>query len=89
MPLPYAGGSFENQLWDRIRATPDKKERERLAEEVVKLHIKNIWLIGTVGEALQLAIVKNNFRNVPEELIFDHLLRTPRNATPEQFFIAK
>jgi len=44
-------------------------------------------MIGTVGENLSPAIVKNNFRNVPEFLVTDDVLRTPLNAMPMQFFI--
>ena len=74
-------------LWDRIKTAIDKKERDRLAEEIIKLHTKNIWMIGTVGETIQPVVVKNNFRNVPKELIRDDILRSPGNAEPIQFFI--
>jgi len=30
--------------------------------------------------------VKNNFRNVPDGLVWDDTLRAPKNARPEQFF---
>jgi peptide/nickel transport system substrate-binding protein len=53
---------------------------------MVNLHVKNIWFIGTVGMAPTYAIVKNTFRNVPEN-IMDAALDTPRQARPEQFFI--
>ena len=74
-------------LWDTVKVTVDADERDRLMNEIIALHAKNIWLIGTVGENPSLVIVKNNFRNVPERLVSDNGLMTPGNAEPEQFFI--
>ena len=74
------------EIYDKIKVTADEKEREHLAKEIIKLHIKNLWLIGTVGELPRVVVVKNNFRNVPEKLIQDDPLRTPGNANPQQFF---
>uniref|UniRef100_A0A7C3MIV5 ABC transporter substrate-binding protein n=1 Tax=Dictyoglomus thermophilum TaxID=14 RepID=A0A7C3MIV5_DICTH len=74
-------------LWDEVNQTIDAKKRDQLIRQIVSLHKKNIWIIGTVGALPQLVIVKNNFRNVPEDLISDAPLFTPLNAFPEQFFI--
>lgn len=73
-------------LWDQIGATVDEKKRDELVNEMIDLHIKNIWFIGTVGMAPTIAIVKNDFRNVPEGIL-DCSLNTPRHAEPSQFFI--
>ncbi|MCK4418241.1 ABC transporter substrate-binding protein, partial [Candidatus Aerophobetes bacterium] len=75
------------ELWDKVKVATDEKERDRLIEETVNLHIKNIWAIGTVGEIRQLVVVKNNFRNVPEELVSANPQQTPGNAQTAQFFI--
>lgn len=75
------------ELWDKVKVATDEKERDRLIEETVNLHIKNIWAIGTVGEIRQLVVVKNNLRNVPEELICANPQQTPGNAQTAQFFI--
>ena len=74
-------------LWDTVKITVDPDERDRLMNEIIALHAKNIWLVGTVGENPSLVIAKNNFRNVPERLVSDNGLMTPGNAEPEQFFI--
>jgi len=73
-------------LWDKVKVTADENRRNRYFEEIINLHKKNIWMIGTVGELPQPVVVKNNFRNVPEDVIWDDTLRTPKNARPEQFF---
>jgi len=74
-------------LWERTKTAMTELERTRLLREIMNIHKKNIWMIGTVGEPPQLTIVKNNFRNVPEGLIWDDALQSPANGYPEQFFI--
>ena len=74
------------ELWDIARTTPDPKERDRAAREIVKLHKENIFLIGTVARMPFLVIAKNNFRNVPEKFISDWM---PRWDQPQQFFIKR
>ena len=73
-------------LWDKVTVTADEKQRDRYFKEIVNLHKRNIWMIGTVGELPQPVVVKNNFRNVPDGLIWDDTLRAPKNGRPEQFF---
>ena len=74
------------ESFDAMRSTTDPAERERLAKIITDLHAENVWIIGTVGETMQPVVVKNNFRNVPTELIRDDPLRSPGNAEPAQFF---
>ncbi|MBA7500195.1 MAG: ABC transporter substrate-binding protein [Clostridia bacterium] len=75
------------ELWTEIKITPDERKRAQLIDEFIELHIKNIWIIGTVGKIPIPVVVKNNFRNVPEQRLIDDTLRTPKNANVEQFFI--
>lgn len=74
-------------LWERAKTATNKDLRDRYMKEIANIHKKNLWMIGTVGELPQLIIVKNNFKNVPEGLVWDHPLYSPANAFPEQFFI--
>lgn len=69
---------------------PNEEKRDALVKELINLFKKNIWIIGTVGEFPLPAVVKDNLKNVPEGLLFDfHLLKTPKNFRPEQFFFKK
>jgi peptide/nickel transport system substrate-binding protein len=77
------------ELWDKVTVTADEKQRDRLFKEIINLHKRNIWMIGIVGELPQPVIVKNNFRNVPDGIIWDDTLRAPKNGRPEQFFFKK
>jgi peptide/nickel transport system substrate-binding protein len=74
------------ELWDKVKTSIDEEERNKYFKEIIDIHKKNIFFIGTVGEMQIPVVVKNNFRNVPDGLIFDHPLFSPKNARPEQFF---
>jgi len=77
------------KIWDVIKVTTKPEERKRLVAQLTKIHRENIWMIGTVGESPALVVVKNNFRNVPEKLVSDDILRSPGNAYPQVFFFKK
>ncbi len=77
------------EIWDMIKTTTDPQERENLVSQMTKIHRENIWMIGTAGESPVLAVVNNNFRNVPEKLVSDDILRSPGNAQPQIFFFKK
>lgn len=74
------------ELYDKIQLGTDEEERKGLVEEIIQLHIKNIWMIGTVGEMPYPVVVKNNLRNVPDELTLEDNLGYVRVANPYQFF---
>jgi peptide/nickel transport system substrate-binding protein len=75
------------ELYSLALATPDEAERVRLAHEMLELHAENVWVIGTVGMAPALGVVKNNFRNVPESAVTDYTVHNPGNTHPSQYFI--
>ena len=75
------------EIYDEINNTPDPAAQKRLIDEGIELHIKNLWMIGTVGNLPKIVIVKNRMRNVAEKGVFDNSLGFPRNADPEQIFI--
>ncbi|KUK32837.1 MAG: Extracellular solute-binding protein family 5, partial [Thermotoga sp. 47_83] len=74
-------------VWKEIQNTSDPEKIKELMKEVTKIHRENLWMIGTVGEDISPAIVKNNFKNVPEELVTATPFFSPWNAMPIQFYI--
>ncbi len=74
------------ELYDKVKVEVDGKKRDEYMKQIIELHKKNLWIVGTVGAGPALMVVKNNFRNVPEGLIWDDPLRSPKNLRPEQFF---
>lgn len=85
---PAAGSDIMKiyDTWDQVKVTADPDEQNKLFQEIINLHKKNLWYIGTVGELPQPVVVKNNFKNVPDGIVWDDPLRSPKNARPEQFF---
>ena len=77
------------ELWEKAKSSTDLKERDRLVKEIIRIHRNNIWYIGTVGEHPRLVVVKNNLRNVPENLLCETILNHPANAYPEQFYFER
>ncbi len=74
-------------LYDQIGLTTNKQKRIALGKEFMRLRAELCLHIGTVGALPQIAIIKNKFRNVPEDVYWGYISRTPRNIFPEQFFI--
>jgi len=72
-------------LYDQIRgASPDTLPA--LAQQFFDNTSENLWFIGTVGDLPHVGVVKNNFRNVPENAVSDWLQQTPGNTNVEQYF---
>jgi peptide/nickel transport system substrate-binding protein len=66
------------------------EEQIELGQEIFRLNADNVWTIGTVGltpMVMGTVVVKNNFRNVPEQAFNSVVTQTPGVARPEQFFI--
>lgn len=75
------------ELYDEYLVTVDQEEQDRLAKEIVTNMAEECYIIGTVGNLPALTVVKNNFRNVPEEAISAWTLLTPGYTQIEQYFI--
>ncbi len=78
-------------LWEKYKATTNPIHRNRLGEEIMRIHAKNIWIIGAGGRHQSwVCIAKNNFRNVPPSGSIVYINPdTEGFLHPEQFFIKK
>ena len=95
----YATGGAEGQeppepikealrAYDQIKQTPDTEKKNELFHRILELQAENIWVLGMVGGLNETLIVKNHFRNVPDESIFDSLVGRYIGLTAaEQYFI--
>ncbi|MEZ4863011.1 MAG: ABC transporter substrate-binding protein [Caldilineaceae bacterium] len=82
---PPAEVAAQYALYDQIKgATPE--ELPALAEQFFDRASEELWFIGTVGSLPHVGVVKNNFRNVPENAVSDWLQQTPGNTNIEQYF---
>jgi peptide/nickel transport system substrate-binding protein len=77
------------ELFDQFRATTDPARQIEIGKQIVKLEADNLWVIGTVGAVPSIVVVKNNFRNVPENAVTDWIFMSPGNLDPPQFFFKK
>jgi len=69
-------------IWSKISVEPDPDKQNSLFEEILDIWAEEIPMIGLLGEAPSLIIVKNGFRNYLEGMPIDdttadeHLLQT-------------
>jgi peptide/nickel transport system substrate-binding protein len=78
-----------HELFGQFRSTVDPAKQIEIGKQIVNLESENLWVIGTVGAVPSIAVVKNNFRNVPEEAVTDWIFMSPGNLDPAQFFFKK
>ena len=74
------------QIYDRIKASPDREERYAMMGEIWEMHAENLWMIGSLGELPQVVLVHRRAGNVPRNVVADWVFKTPGNAHPEQFY---
>ncbi len=70
-----------------IERTSDKREQIRLFQKILKLNEENLWTIGLIGEVPVIFVVKNSFRNVPDNSVTGWMFRTPGNTAVECYAI--
>ena len=75
------------ELYEQVSRSIDMEERARIAEALFADHAKQVIVIPTVGLTLNVAVVKDDFRNVPDVAYNAWPLKYPGYLNPEQFFI--
>lgn len=82
---PPAEVKAQYELYDTIKGASEA-DLPALAQEFFDRASEEVWYIGTVGALPHVGVVKNNFRNVPEQAVSDWLQQTPGNTNVEQYF---
>ncbi len=74
------------KIWDEILEENSVEKRIAVTKEALAIHSENLWSIGIVTEpsVTLFTLVKNNFRNVAENINSQH-----RSEYSPQFFIKK
>lgn len=75
------------QLYDKYVEVLDEKERIEAGKEFLRWRAELCYQIGTVGDIPRCFLVKNNFRNVPEQAAASWQYLSPANTHTEQYFI--
>lgn len=74
------------QWWEKMKITTDDKERIEMGKKIVASQAENLWSIGTVGMPPMPVLVKNNLRNVPEQMTYGWAFLYTAHIPPAQFF---
>ncbi|GGG59193.1 ABC transporter substrate-binding protein [Paenibacillus radicis (ex Gao et al. 2016)] len=75
------------EYWDKIKASKTQEEIDQYADEIVKLHMKNQWVIGYAGPTPMLIAAANNIHNIPGNMVWADEYRSLGQGHPSQFFI--
>ncbi|NPV09358.1 MAG: ABC transporter substrate-binding protein [Anaerolineae bacterium] len=75
------------ELYDQVKDAADPQVQIDLFKQIIDLNRENVWVLGACNAPPEVVIVKNNFRNVPEQAVSDWHLLTPANTNVEQYFI--
>ncbi|NLS77190.1 MAG: ABC transporter substrate-binding protein [Chloroflexi bacterium] len=76
-------------LYDQVVGSSSLKEAYEKFNAVLDIFYDNLWTLGVTTPPVQPVIVKNKFRNVPNNVLSTNSLMSPGAAEPEQFFWKK
>lgn len=78
-------------LYARIQSEPDVDKAHARVLDAIRIHVEQgPFVLGTVADLPELVILKNNFRNVPEEprVLGAWSTAAPATSFPETFYFA-
>lgn len=56
-------------LWDQMKREPDEKAQLELGHEILKLHDKNVWILGTVQPPFSPVVATNKLHNIRTDAV--------------------
>jgi peptide/nickel transport system substrate-binding protein len=74
------------KLYDEFKVTVDPDRQLEIAKELVKWVVEEVNVIGTVGLLPNVVVVKNDFKNVPEDFTTDWIYMAPGTLDPSHFY---
>lgn len=89
-PLPDSPAAKLQALYDQGLREPDEDKRHEIVWEAIRIHIEEgPFTLGAAGDQPMPVVIKNNFKNVPDDGILGPWAPgSPGNKHPEQFFIS-
>ena len=73
-------------LYDEYKTTTDSARQVEIGTEIVRMSTEGLWVMATVGMVPGPVVVKNNFRNVPENFTQDWIIMAPGTLDPSHFY---
>jgi peptide/nickel transport system substrate-binding protein len=74
-------------IWNQIEQSVDPQEWQELFRGILEIHMEQMVNIGICSHPPVIFVVKNDFRNFPEDGVEDWQLLSPGASKPEQYFI--
>jgi peptide/nickel transport system substrate-binding protein len=84
---PPPAAKEQQAIYDQIQVTVDEDERNALIQDMLDIAAEQFWAIGITKYYAGYGIIKNNFKNVPQEIWQWHISNAPAQTHPEQYFI--
>lgn len=84
---PPASVRRQFELFDQIPLTADADEHIALIREILEIAADNFNIMGVGQQTIDYVILKNNFRNVPENFSSSFHYSSPGPTIPPQYFI--
>jgi len=77
------------EMFDEFATTVDYDKQLQIGKDLIRYTAERAWVVSTVGGSPSPVVVKNNFRNVPEDYVADWIFMSPGNLDPCHFFFKK
>ena len=83
---PSAPAKKQMELYDKLLITPELKDQNELMKQILQIAQEQFWGLGIYVGGPGYAVVKNKFRNVPEQYWGSWLYPNPGPLNPCQFY---
>ena len=85
---PPKAAKEQQRLYRLIESEPALEKQKDLMKQILDIAAEQYWCIGTTRYYNAYGIVKNNFKNVPAEGVWQwHICNAPAQTMPEQYYI--
>ena len=74
------------ELYRQLTSTANSAEQADLMREILAISKEELYTLGLVLPTNGFGIVKNNFHNVPEEMLQSWQAQDPAYTNPAQYF---
>lgn len=74
-------------LYDQLNSALTRDAQKQIVSQMLDVSTDQLWTINLGLAPPYLAIVKNDFKNVPEKAVYTYDFLSPGNMSPELFFI--
>jgi ABC-type dipeptide/oligopeptide/nickel transport system permease component/ABC-type transport system substrate-binding protein len=76
------------ELYERLAEVGDQASQIEMFRRIMRLASENVWTINVASSPPIIAVVREDFGNVPRQLVSSFDFISPGNAYPERFFLS-